>query len=84
MTLVTHIVTLLSSEYIYHTSEVVYLILQPKGLRPFWDITVITARNWKMLTILYFIVANIQQRGIDLNRQWKIYYGEKGAMTLLA
>ena len=44
----------------------------------------ITARNWKMLTILYFIVAYIQQRGIDLNGQWKIYYGEKGAMMLLA
>ena len=38
----------------------------------------------KMLTILYFIVANIQQRQIDLNGQWKIYYVEKGAMMLLA
>ena len=37
-----------------------------------------------MLTILYFIAASTQQRGIDLNGQWKIYYVEKGAMMLLA
>ena len=29
---------------------------------------------------VFHIVANIQQRGIDLNGQWKIYYVEKGAM----
>ena len=28
--------------HIYHTSEVVYLILQSEGLRLFWDITMVT------------------------------------------
>ena len=31
-------------------------------LTRFFPVCVMTGRNWKMLTILYFIVANIQQR----------------------
>ena len=45
---------------------------------------VIPARSGRMLNISYFIVANVQQRGIGMNGQWKTSYLEKVAMMLRA